>query len=74
MSRSILSRLFSRRSSRILLRVSVVRPSPRTPSSMSACLTQLRMVWSDGSNSRASDAGLRPDRTSSTIRSFTSGV
>ena len=73
MSRSILSRLTSRFSRLISLRASVVRPSLRRPSSRSACLTQFRIVCSDGSNSRATDPGLRPALTSSTTRSLYSG-
>ena len=45
----------------------VVIPSSRRPSSRSAWITQLRIDCADGSHSRASWSGLRPDRTSSTI-------
>ena len=73
MSRSILSRLFSRFGRGSSSRASVVSPSLRPPSSRSACLTQLRIVCSDGSNSRASDRTLRPLGTSSTICCLHSG-
>ena len=39
----------------------------------SACASQLRMVWADGSNCSASDSGVRPLRTSSTVRHRNSG-
>ena len=65
--RSSRSRRFSRRSRRSSSRSSVRRPSLRSPASRSACATQLRIAWADGSNSRANSPGVRPDRTSSTI-------
>src|SRR5712692_196583 len=72
-SRSSLSRAFSRRSRASSCRSSVVRPSVRLPSSSSACLTQLRIVCADGSYSRASSFVLRPARTSRTSCSCNSG-
>ena len=66
-SRSSRSRRTSRRSRRISSRSSVFSPSLRAPASRSACATHFRMASADGSNSRASSPGLRPDRTSSTI-------
>ena len=72
-SRSVRSRLLSRRRRRSSTSVSVVGPSFRRPSSRSACLTQFRIACSEGSNSRARDPGLRPPLTSSTIRLFSSG-
>ena len=56
----------SRRSRRSSSRSAVVRPSLR-PSSISDWFTQLRIVWSDGSNSRLSSPGVRPDLTRPTI-------
>ncbi len=73
MSRSIRSRLFCRCRRSSSIRASVVSPSLRRPSAKSACLTQLRIVCSEGSNSRASDPGLRPAVTNSTICSSYSG-
>ena len=67
MSRSSRNRRTSRRSRRISSRSSVRRPSLRSPPSRAACATQVRMAWDDGSNSRASSPGVRPDRTNSTI-------
>ena len=58
MARSIRRRFTSRFSSLSSLRASVVRPSLRSPSSRSACLTQFRIVCSEGSNSRARDNAL----------------
>ena len=57
---------FSRRSRRSSSRSAVVSPS-RRPSSTSAWFTQLRIVWSDGSNSRLSSPGVRPALTRRTI-------
>ncbi len=45
-----------------------VRPSGRLPSSRSACRTQLRIAPAEGSNFWASSSGVRPARTSSTMR------
>ena len=53
---------FSRRSRRSSSRSAVVSPS-RRPSSTSAWFTQLRIVWSDGSNSRLSSPGVRTGPT-----------
>ena len=39
----------------------------RQPASRPACVTQFRMAWADGSNSRAKSSGVRPARTRSTI-------
>jgi hypothetical protein len=64
-SRSSRSVLTSRRSRPSSSRSSVVRPSARTPSSRSACATQLRVDCAVGSNN---SSGVRPDRTSSTSR------
>ena len=63
MSRSIRSCRTSRFNWHNSCRSSVVSPSLRTPSSRSACLTQVRIAPAEGSNSRASSSGLRPDRT-----------
>ena len=57
--------LFSRRSCWISSFSWLVSPSRRRPLSRSACWTQFRMVWADGSNSLAKDSGLRPARTNS---------
>lgn len=69
---------FSRRSSRFSARTSLRRPSsepsPRSPSSRSACSTQRRIAVADGSNSFGRRSGLRPARTSSTIRALNSGA
>src|SRR5262245_1642650 len=67
-SRSCFSCRFSRRNRLSSSRSSVVRPSWRRPSFRSACATQFRIAWADGSNSCASSSGVRPARTSSTIR------
>ena len=67
------SRLISRSLRSMSSRICVVSPSLRRPSSRSACLTQFRMVCSVGSNSRASEPGLRPLRTNSMICSLYSG-
>ena len=64
-SRSIRSCLFSRRRRRSSSCSGRLGPSRRTPSSRSACITQLRTVWPEGSNSWASESGLRPVRTNS---------
>jgi site-specific DNA recombinase len=66
-SRSRRNCLFSRRKRASSCFSSVVRPSWRCPSSVSACLTHCRMLSEEGSNSRASSTGVRPARTSSTI-------
>jgi len=73
MARSSRSVRFSRRSRRSSSRSSVVNPSWRCPSSRSACRTQFRMHWAEGSNWRANSSGVRPFRTSSTIRCRYSG-
>jgi hypothetical protein len=67
-SRSSRSALFSRRRRRTSSRSSVVRPSARRPASRSACRSQFRIVWADGSNCRPSSSGVRPVRASSTRR------
>ena len=68
------SRIFTwRRSLRSSSRSLLVNPSSRRPASRSACLTQLRMHWADGSNCRASSSGVRPDRTRRTISARNSG-
>ena len=57
-----------------LPRSSVVRPSRWRLASRSACRTQFRIHYAEGSNSLASDSGLRPLRTSSMNRSrYSSG-
>ena len=66
-SRSSRSWRFSRRSRRNSSRSVVVKPSSRSPSSRSACRTQLRIAEAEHSNSRASSPGVRPPRTSFTI-------
>jgi len=45
----------------------VVRTTSRVPRSRSACATQLRVVYAEGSNSRANSLQERPARTRSTI-------
>ncbi len=72
-SRSRRMRRFSRRSRRSSSRSALVSPSRRRPSSLSAWATQFLMVCADGSNSLASSEGVRPARTSSTIRCRNSG-
>ena len=72
-SRSSRSVRFSRRSRRTSSCSAVVRPSRRCPSSRSAWRTQFRMHWADGSNCRPSSSGVRPLRTSSTMRCRNSG-
>ena len=67
MSRSSRRRRFSRRRRRSSSRSAVLGPSPRRPSSRSACTTQLRIACAVGSNSRDNSSGLRPARTNSTI-------
>ena len=74
MSRSSRSRRFSRRRRRSSSRSAVLGPSPRRPSSRSACTTQLRIACAVGSNSRDNSSGLRPVRTSSTIWRRNSGA
>jgi hypothetical protein len=54
-------------------RSSVVKLSGRCPASRSACASQLRMVWADGSNCSPSDSGVRRLRTNSIIRYRNSG-
>src|SRR5438445_5941252 len=63
----------SRRSRRSSSCSSVVRPSVRSPASSAACFTQFRIACAEGSNWRASSSGVRPLRTSSTIRWRNSG-
>ena len=60
-SRSSLSCLFSRRSSRSSRRSSVVSPSERSPSSRSSCSTHFRIVFAVGSNSVRPREQLLPD-------------
>ena len=74
MSRSSRSRRFSRRRRRSSSRSAVLGPSPRRPSSRSACTTQLRIACAVGSNSRDNSSGLRPARTNSTIWRRNSGA
>ena len=64
-SRSSRSCLFSRRRRTSSSRSAVVNPSCRRPSSRSACLTQLWIVYAVGSDSRASSSALRTLLTSS---------
>src|SRR5262245_1519173 len=64
----------SRRRRRSSSRSSVVSPSVRSPTSRTACFTQLRIACAEGSNWRASSSGVRPLRTSSTIRCRNSGA
>jgi hypothetical protein len=64
---------FSRRNRVSSSRSALVRLSWRLPESRSACATQFRIVCSDGSNSAASSAGLRPERTIDTSRRRNSG-
>ena len=73
MSRSIRSRLISRFARRNSWRSNVVSPSLRRPSSRSACMTQFRIADAEGSNSRASDSGVLPERTSPTISNRNAG-
>src|SRR5438132_1626825 len=47
--------------------------SVRSPASSAACFTQFRIACAEGSNWRASSSGVRPLRTSSTIRWRNSG-
>jgi len=70
---SCLRILFSRRSRLSSSRSALESPSLRRPSSRSACVSQLRMVWAEGSNSLASSSGVRPARTSSMICRRNSG-
>src|SRR2546422_1048503 len=63
----------SRRSRRTSSCSSVVSPSVRSPASSAACFTQFRIACAEGSNWRASSSGVRPLRTSSTIRCRNSG-
>ena len=63
----------ARFSSSSSLRAVVVSPPLRRPASRSACLTKLRNVCTEGSDSRASDPGLRPALTSPTISARNSG-
>src|SRR3989442_714175 len=67
-SRSSRSARFSRRSRRTSSCSTVVSPSWRRPASRSACRTQFRIAWAEGSNCRPSSSGVRPFRTSSTMR------
>ena len=67
-ARSSRTRRFSRRSRRISSRSALLSPSPRRPSSRSACATQLRIAWAVGSNSRASSSAVRPVRAKATRR------
>jgi hypothetical protein len=46
----------------------------RSPASRAACFTQFRIACAEGSNWRASSSGVRPLRTSSTIRCRNSGA
>ena len=73
MSRSSRRVLTSRRRRRTSSRSSVVRPSARWPSSRSAYVSQLRIVWADGSNCRPSSSGERPERASSMSRARSCG-
>ena len=73
-SRSSRSRRISRRRRRISSRSAVLGPSPRRPSSRSACTTQLRIACAVGSNSRDNSSALRPARTNSTIWCRNSGA
>ena len=66
-SRSIRSRLFSRRRLRNSSSSDDVRPSLLTPVSRSDCFTQLWIVCAVGSNSQLSSSGVRPVLTSLTI-------
>src|SRR5439155_13696486 len=66
-SRSILSRLFSRRRRVSSARSVVLRPPSPRPASRSACLTHNAIVQGVGPNSRASSGMPRPARCSSTI-------
>ena len=54
-------------------RSALVKPSPREPSSSSACLTNFRITLADASKSRASSSIERPADASSTIRRRYSG-
>ncbi len=72
-SRSILSRSLFRLSRSNSSRTSVFSPPARRPSSRSACLTQFRIVCSEGAKSCASEAGVRPALTSLTNSSLISG-
>ena len=68
------NRRFSRRRRRSSSRSAVLGPSPRRPSSRSACTAQLRIACAVGSNSRDNSSGLRPARTNSTIWRRNSGA
>ena len=66
-SRSICSRLFSRRRCASSSRSVVVNPPSPRPSSRSACLTQRLIAHGVGPNCRARSLSVRPARCSSTI-------
>jgi transposase-like protein len=73
-SRSSLSLRFSRRNRDNSSRSGVVRPPSALPPSRCACLTHNEIDQAVGPNSFASNAGLRPLRTKSTICRLNSGV
>src|SRR5271165_2121944 len=72
-SASSFRRLFSRRRATSSLCSSVVRPSPRRPTSRSSCFCQFMIDCRATSNSRATSFTLRPERTRSRILRRNSG-
>src|SRR6185312_14438437 len=66
-SRSSLSLRFSRRNRESSSRSVLVSPPSPLPASRSSCLTQSEIDQDVGPNSFAKDAGVRPERTRSTI-------
>jgi hypothetical protein len=73
-SRSSLSLRFSRRNRESSSRSVLVSPPSPLPASRSACLTHSEIDQDVGPNSFAKDAGVRPERTRSTICRLNSGV
>jgi hypothetical protein len=73
-SRSSFSRRFSRRSLLSSSRSALVSPPSPLPASRASCLTHKEIDQGVGPNSFAKDAGVRPERTKSTICRLNSGV
>ena len=73
-SRSSLSLRFSRRNRESSSRSVLVSPPSPLPASRSSCLTHSEIDQDVGPNSFAKDAGVRPERTRSTICRLNSGV
>src|SRR5579871_2134741 len=73
-SRSSLSLRFSRRSRLSSSRSALVKPPSPLPASRASCFNHSEMVQAVGPNSLESDAGVRPERTRSTICRLNSGV